>query len=400
VLALGAASAQRAVPVIVLDKAAREISEPFTRIAGTVELRDGRVLVSDSQEKEIWLVDFKGDSRTQVARSGGGPTEIQAGALLAGASDSAVYNDLQQRRLLVFSPAGVPVATRSSGGDRTDPIAALTAMQLRYVDASGRLFGQTTGVNMPSMSSIEASTNPAAVMPTFADSVQIQRLDPGTGMTDTIARIRNMTVAAAPKMEMVGGAMKFTMRAPDMRPVDVWTGLPDGRVAILRDGIYRVQFVRPGGAVTQGPPIPHKPIPLTADEKRAAMDSIRAALARMNQQIGRAMANAGASAAKAPKMDFEVLEPVSWAATKPAYIGMSASPDGRLWVNTPLPFTDKSSQYDVLDGAGALIARVRVPSGETVVGFGRGFLYTTRLDADDLMYLRRYALPAPLGTGR
>jgi hypothetical protein len=71
-----------------------------------------------------------------------------------------------------------------------------------------------------------------------------------------------------------------------------------------------------------------------------------------------------------------------------------------LWVNTPLPFTDKSSQYDVLDGAGALIARVRVPSGETVVGFGRGFLYTTRLDADDLMYLRRYALPAPLGTGR
>jgi hypothetical protein len=57
---------------------------------------------------------------------------------------------------------------------------------------------------------------------------------------------------------------------------------------------------------------------------------------------------------------------------------MSASPDGRLWVNTPLPFTDKSSQCDVLDGGGALIAK----------------------RSDDLMYLRRYALPAPLGRAR
>jgi hypothetical protein len=54
----------------------------------------------------------------------------------------------------------------------------------------------------------------------------------------------------------------------------------------------------------------------------------------------------------------------------------------------------------VLDGGGALIARVRVPPGETVIGFGRGRVYTTRLDADDLMYLRRYALPAPLGRAR
>jgi hypothetical protein len=198
-------------------------------------------------------------------------------------------------------------------------------------------------------------------------------------------------------MTMDGGVMKFTLRAPDMRPVDVWTGLPDGRIAILRDGSYRVIFASPGAAVKQGPAIASTPIAVTTAEKTAMMDSIRHAMARMNQTIGRSVAAAGGDPSKTPKMEFEVLEPVSWAATKPPYSGVSASPDGRLWVQTPLPHTDKGSSYDVLDGSGALVARVRLPAGETVVGFGRGAIYTTRLDTDDLMYLRRFALPAPLG---
>jgi hypothetical protein len=192
-----AANAQRTVPTIVLDKGASEISDPFTRIGGMVELRDGRVLASELQEKEVWLVDFARSTRTQVARAGGGPTEIQLGTMVPGASDSAVYNDMQQRRLLIFSPSGVPVFTRSSGGDRNDPMAALSAMQPRYIDASGRILGQTTGMTMPSAKT--ASTNPNDMMPTFADSVVIVRLDPASGRTDTVARIRNMTARSRRK---------------------------------------------------------------------------------------------------------------------------------------------------------------------------------------------------------
>ena len=399
VLALAASNAQRAVPTVVLDKGGKEASEPFTRIGGIVELRDGRVLVSEAQDKEIWLVDLATDTRTQVARASGGPTEIQIGSLLPGASDSAVYSDLQQRRLLIFSPAGAPLFTRSTGGDRTDPMSILTAMQPRYVDATGRLFGQTTGMKMPTAART-GSTNPNDMMPTFAESVFVMRIDQRSGKTDTLAQIRNVTAASVPKMTMTEGAMKFSMRGPDMRPIDVWTGLPDGRVAILRDGVYRISFVAPGNPVTFGPVIPSTPIPITAGEKKAVLDSIRSAMARMNQTVGRSIAAAGGDPTKVPKMEFEVLEPTTWAATKPAYLSLSASPDGRMWVHTPLPFTDKGSLYDVLDGKGNLIAHVRLVPGETIVGLGRGSVYTARMDSDDLMYLRRYVLPAPLGASR
>lgn len=329
-LTAAAVSAQRPVPVIVLDKGATELSDPFNRISGLVEIADGRVLVSEQQEREVWLADFARDTRTQVARSGGGPTEIQFGVLVPGASDSAIYFDVQQRRLVVFSPAGIPLFTRTLGGDRSDPMSLLTGLQPRYVDASGRVIGQTSGVKIPVPK--PGSTNIGDMMPAFADSVFIVRLDPVSGKTDTIAQVRNVVAASAPKMTMEGAAMKFTLRAPGMQPIDAWTGLPDGRVAILRDGRYRVVFASAEGALKEGPAIPFTPIPLTAAEKKAAMDSIRGAMARMNQAIGRGIAAAGGDPSAARKVEYEVLEPVSWAAAKPPYDSGAASSTRRGWI--------------------------------------------------------------------
>jgi hypothetical protein len=48
--------------------------------------------------------------------------------------------------------------------------------------------------------------------------------------------------------------------------------------------------------------------------------------------------------------------------------------------------------YDVFDGRGVRIDRVELPARSRVVGFGRGAVYVSERDADDLPHLRKYAL--------
>jgi hypothetical protein len=345
----------------------------------------------------MWLVDFARNSQSNPARTGSGPLEFNtSGMFLPGASDTATFYDVLQRRFLLFSPEGAPVRTVSYGG--TDLMAMLSLPQPSAVDAAGRAYGQSMGMRMPNMTGGGGFTGP-----TFDDSVTVARFDLRSGKSDTIARVRSVMAQSQPNMELTGGTMKMTVTAPDFRANDVWAAMPDGRVAILRDGDYRVRFVAPGAATVLGPPVPHTLIPLTRAMQEAAMDSIRRAMTTARQATGRAMdearAAAGASggaAAALPNIEFNVKEPAAWAPNLPPYTGIMSSPSGKLWVSVPTSVGDNSSHHDVLDGRGVLLARVRRAPGETLVGIGRGFVYTIRKDADDLQYLRRYALPTTI----
>ena len=62
--------AQGGAPTITLDRGAREFAEPFSSVGAVVELRDGRLLVFDSREKELRLVDFARGTQVQAARTG------------------------------------------------------------------------------------------------------------------------------------------------------------------------------------------------------------------------------------------------------------------------------------------------------------------------------------------
>ena len=52
----------------------------------------------------------------------------------------------------------------------------------------------------------------------------------------------------------------------------------------------------------------------------------------------------------------------------------------------------KGTLYDVINAQGAVSHQVRIPDGWTLVGFGNGTVYTTKLDEDDLVYLQRHRL--------
>jgi hypothetical protein len=385
------AGAQRSVPVVVLDRDATEFEEAFSQIVRVVELSDGRLLVYDSKERMLHLVDFARGTSAPAARQGAGPLEYQGGSFLAGTSDSVVFFDDRQRRFLLFSPTGTPVRTAAFGS--ADPLAMLSMMIPSAVDAAGRVYGATFGMKMT------PNASGGAISPTFEDTVAIERFDFRTGRRDTIARIRNFSARMQPKVEMGPGGMRMTMRAPDFRASDDWAVMPDGRVAILRDGDYRVHFATPGAPERVGPPVAHTRIPLSDATKRLVMDSVKNAMQRASDAGSRTAAEARTAAGAPipmPRFEINVLEPESWPTHLAAYSGIQVSPDGLLWVGTPQGPNSRTSKFDVLDGAGALIARAQFAPGERLVGLGRGMAYTVRADADDLLYLRRYALSGVL----
>ncbi|MEO5799574.1 MAG: hypothetical protein ABIZ70_11570 [Gemmatimonadales bacterium] len=374
-------------PTFVLDKGAVEFPESFSKVSQVVELRDGRVLLLDAGEGSLLAVDFAKKSSTKVSRQGGGPLEYRApGFLLGSAADTLIYFDMMQSRFLLLSSAAAPLATARFGSGASE--AMLSGMMPSAMDARGRIYGVTSGFSMG------ASDAKSRTMPNIADTVEIQRLDRRSGATTTLARIRNITSRMKPKVEPDGAGMKLTMTAPDGQAMDAWTVLPDGRIAALRDGIYRVHFLADGGKDVLGPEIPYVAVVVTASERKAIVDSMRLGMERMMAASRKAFsAAAGASGKAAPKFEAVVLEPAKWAATKAAYTNIISSPDGLLWVSLSGPTGSRVQRFDVLNGTGALLAHVQLASGESIVGWGHGTIYTIRMDDDDLQYLRRHTLP-------
>jgi hypothetical protein len=89
----------------VLTKAEAEYAESFTSIDGVREMRDGRVLVVDSREMIVRLVDLRTGRVERVGRSGRGPGEYALPvALIALGGDSSGIVDEATRRILVVLP--------------------------------------------------------------------------------------------------------------------------------------------------------------------------------------------------------------------------------------------------------------------------------------------------------
>jgi hypothetical protein len=72
------------------------------------------------------------------------------------------------------------------------------------------------------------------------------------------------------------------------------------------------------------------------------------------------------------------------------FASVLARPNGELWVRRTEAAGAKGTLYDVIDAQGAVTHSVRVAEGLSVVGFGNGTVYTTKLDEDDLVYLQRH----------
>lgn len=371
-------ASQSPVRTIVLDKPLSEHSEALSRVTGFHELRDGRVLVSDMGETRIVLLDFIKQSASPVSRVGSGPLEYRVPGPMFSVSDTVLMPDMMLRRFLVLDGAGKVVGTRPLTPAGSDILAFVRLGRIVGVDKRGRFYSESRGMTVAQ-----------GQMPKMSDTLALVRWREIGAKGDTIAT--RVEPFAMP--DMSGDAAKgvrFKVKVPPLVTPQLWDVSPHGGVVILFPD-YHTERLAENGQRSAGPRIAHTASPLTAQDRTRVMKRTREE-AEIGFKLGRSMA-AAATNGQGPRIDFELVEPAEWPKTKPVFGAMHVAPDGRVWVSRTSPALSDIAEYDVLNAAGALVQRVKMPSKVTLVGFGKGVLYAVREDEDDLRYLQRYRIP-------
>ena len=398
-LASAALPAAAQLPTRTLFKPLAEHREPFSQIAAVRELKDGRLLVVDSRDKLVQLVNLNANRATKVGREGSGPGEYGLPTqLFALPGDSSVIFDPLNQRYLMVHPDGKPGATfrvgdepsgpprpsqgqRSDGGGPVMRIGGLGFGMPRASDARGRLYFEGGGISM----------GPNG--PVTADTAPIVRYDRASKAVDTLAWVQLPNNNASVKSSGSGGKQRMEIRIGGRTPCparDAWTVLSNGTVVIARVGDYHLELVSPTRAVTRGAAVAFTPVHVGNAEKQEYRDQSKNAggISISRTDGGPGGAETRASAAPPP---FE--EPAEWPKAKPPFnsSGVFVTPAGEIWIARNRSASDPVPSYDVCSTAGKLTGKVVLRRQTRVIGFGSGgTIYTIRVDDDDLPYLQRF----------
>jgi hypothetical protein len=343
------------VPTIRLGAPTGSSTEPFTEVESVVDLGGEVVLVVDSRERRLALVDLASGTVRSVGRTGAGPGEFRLVArALPRPEGGAWIVDFGLRRLL-------PVNQDGSFGN---PILFPTSLQLRSADASGALYGEAFLPRVQGQPS---------------DSMYIVRWNPTESRVDTLMKYNALVSASVITR---GGTFR------PFAPVDAWDVLPNGDVVVIEAERYRMVAHRDGRPV-RTTSVAWTPLRVTDADKEAF---------RRKQESQRPMTlgSPGATPAARPR------PPTEFPAMFPPFGGQGlggryahVSPTGQVWVQRLGSVADSVSRYDVIDGnTGAFLMRVEPPARSHLVGFGPGVAYFMERDADDVLFLQRFAIPA------
>jgi len=346
-----------------------ELEEPWSGPLQLVELKNGDILVHDSREKRLVVTSFRTQEQRDAAREGSGPAEFRSVmAMWRAPGDSVQVLDLMQQRILVLDPTGRALRTQPMAG-AGDPMALMRTPFTRTVDAQGRWYGEGRDMR------IEGGRM------SFGDSVVVVRTDPRTSKADSLIKFVN--IVQAPEMS----PQVMRMRVPGYPKYDIWGVFPDGRVMLLRAEGYVPEIVMPNGQRRRAAALPYLRLPVTEADKKTMMDSAQKALDEgLRQAAGMVPANA-----QMPR--FELVPPDPWQTEKPPFTGDRILVDsrGRAWV----PVVDRTpgQRYDILNADGAIVDAIKLPPRVQLLGFGASGMYTALRDEDDLLVIRRHALP-------
>lgn len=346
--------------------ATREFPAEFTSIRAVRELSDGRVLVVDSREYRLLVLDWARGTLRAILRSGDGPGEFRSlSTLVALPGDTTLVVDGTARRLLTLH------RDRFVGSAPTEQALHLTQFfsPINGADTAGGLLALAAVPN--------ASDPQRAVytrMPNFADALLAVRLHRTGRRIDTVAALRGRPWGRGEFERSEGGRrLAYVVGNPLAVGEQAWL-FTDGVVAILRKEPYRVDWVATDGKVRRGAPIEGPEAAVTAADRRFALDT------RFRD-------------VPPPRLREE--EFTGWPALLPAFTpeALLPLPDGRLAVERAVTRQQAVPRVDIIDRTGVRVATLELAIGERVVGFGREFVYVVRRDEDDVEYLGRRSWP-------
>ncbi|MHB1313058.1 MAG: hypothetical protein ACYC3L_13665 [Gemmatimonadaceae bacterium] len=381
----------------------------FGSVTSVRPLPGGGVLVNDLTRRQLLLLNPDFTKKSAIAdttpETANGYSGRLAG-LLPYKGDSSLFIDPQSLSMLVIDGAGevsrvmaVPRpedATFMIGGPFGTP----------GFDPMGRIVYR--GFIRPSFAGMNVQPMPGQPMrmPAMADTAPIYRVNLVTRALDTAGYFRipktNVSMRQNDK-----GAMSVSIITNPMPTVDDWALMPDGRVAVVRGKDYHVDWLGTDGKWTSTPKVPYNWERLDDEGKQKFIDSSKVEAEKQREVMNRALAagvnNAGAAVGGGggqPQMRFEMrveggggarpqqgvqqvnapainfVDPKELPDYRPVFRPGAARADveGNLWVRTTAP-SDAGPIYDVINGKGELVDRVKLPFGRVISGFGPGVVY-------------------------
>jgi len=190
---------------------------PFLEVGGIRELSNGRVIMIDRMNRQLYFVAVNTGRKTQLGREGKGPGEyrVPLWALALPSDTTAVFDMANPYRFLVYGPDGKP--------HRTIPIKYLgNSGPPESVDANGRFY--TAVREVPGLAKRSLG--------------KVVRLDRSSGRSDSLAIVSFEAVTPLPLSSRPG-------QAPPFMTHEQWAVGPEGRVVILHVEPYRVKWSRP-----------------------------------------------------------------------------------------------------------------------------------------------------------
>lgn len=408
-------------PIRQLGPVLATTTDTFRTIGHIRALSNGRLLLNDPFGRRVVLLDSA--LRVVTVAADSTPTTANAygqrpGGLIAYKGDSTLFIDPASLSMLVIDPDGK--IGRVMSIPRAQEANALTSMSMGLpgFDSDGRLVYRANPDFRRIMQSVAGGSGGAApAPPEMPDTAAIVRLDLATRKLDTIAWYKIPRVQNSMSRD-ADGKMTFTQVINPLPQADEWVVTADGRVAIVRNSDYHVDWVGADGKLVATPKIPFEWQRLTDEDKVALIDSVKAIRERTVAQSGSSGgaqiafggapgAAPGGAAGGAPTQRIEVrtmvtaemgarggapvssgpiqtnitfVSPSELPDYKPPFLPNSvrADAEGNIWVLTvPTKQVPGGPVYDVIDGKGQLVDRVQIPAGRTIRGFGPGIVYLT-----------------------
>ncbi len=390
--------AQQAPPIRLISAPTASSRQTLGTVTAVRELPGGNVLVNDVSKRQLHMYDPTLGTSTIVADSTPGTASSygpSAGALVAYHADSTLFIDPRDLTMFVINPAGA--IARVAAVPRSQDATALGSNTLGApaLDGKGRLvYRVTAALKMPTM----GPKGPLAA-PEIPDSATIVRVNLATRKLDTAGFLK--TTKTKMLMTQTERGMTISTEINPMQTIDDWALLADGSIAVVRGKDYHIDLLSPDGVWSSSPKMPFDWQRLSDDDKAAVIDSAKTAIEQLRASAGTPGAPGASPDGGPQRMTMSIssgdggggptrsittsaggLPPVNMVSPselpdyRPAFTqgAVKADLDGNLWIRTTSVRVGAIAGpiYDVVNDKGQLVDRVQVPSGRTIVGFGKG----------------------------
>lgn len=362
-------------------------ADSFAAVGGVRVLSDGRLLVNEIVQHRLHLLDATMSHSVVLADSFAGTARAypRRGAVLVSyIGDSTLFIDASTVSMVVIDPEGkfgrVVAVPRSRD---IGPLVSADAGAPGF-DAAGRLVYRV----IPPPLSRPVRVQGAYTLRPLSDSAPILRADVVTRRIDTAGFSKYTPIRTILHERAAVNGYTVAQEINPLRVSDEWTVMSDGAIAIVRSLDYHIDWIDSAGRLSATAKLPFPWQRLTDEAKVALIDSAKAMRARALGSSSR-----DASSGAPVDADASAVSPLELPDYWPPFRqgAVRADADGNLWILTTARYEGASGLvYDVVSRQGALIDRVEVPSGRSIIGFGKdGIVYVRVRAGSDRLERRR-----------